>query len=148
MYRRPLERGGGGSDSGPRDGSPRDGTPSGTPCFELVRSIWLPRTWLWIAVNAGCGAAAYALSVMLGRAVLWMGVAAPAAWTVVVAVRALEDRILRLSPDVVQDRAASPIGPLCMPSSALAAALCVLRTLVFGLGATRTDAMTPAALQT
>ncbi len=124
LHRRPLER-----EDSPRDGSPRDGTQSGTPCFEVVRSVWLPRTSFLLVVNIGCGCAAFALSVMLGRAVLWVGVATPVAWKLMVAVRALENHLLALSPDVVQDRTAAPMGPLCMPSSALAAALCVLHKL-------------------
>ena len=112
-----------------RDGSPRDGSRAGTWCFECVRSIWVPRTNVWVAVNTACGVLAYGLSVVCGSAILWVGGASAAAYGALVGLRTLEERVLHLSDDVVQDRSAVQLGPMCIPASAFAAMLCCIHAL-------------------
>ena len=114
----------------PRDGSPRDGTEVGTRFFECVRSVWVPRTRTWAAVNVVCGIVAYGLCATFGSAVLFVAGAGMSAYAVLAGLRTLEERSLLLSTEVIQDRSACPLGPLCVPASALAAILCCLHALV------------------
>ena len=112
-----------------RDGTPRDGSEVSTTYFECVRSVWVPRTKTWAAVNVVCGIAAYGLCAVFGRAVVFIAAAGASAYGILIGLRTLEERMLHLSADVIQDRSACPLGPLCIPASALAAVLCCLHAL-------------------
>lgn len=72
---------------------------------------------------------AYALSVQVGQAVVWIAGAGVAAYALLVLIRKVEDRLLDLSEELIQDRGMCPLGPLCIPASAFAAILCCIHAI-------------------
>ena len=125
--------------------------PRRTPCFEQVRSIWLPRSPVTTILNGGAAAVAAPLWCVAsaehpavlcschpqGRYLRTSAWAALSAWaasfSALHSLRLVEDLLLALPDDVFADRAVLPAGVLSLPAGALSAALVLCAAVVTGV---------------